>query len=127
MIPVAVALGGALGALGRYGATTFVGRVAGHALPWGTMSVNVLGSFALGFLMVWLPDRMVADELRLFATAGLLGSFTTFSTFSYEVVELAKTGVWWKVATYVGGSMVLGLVAVVLGAAAGVAASGGSR
>lgn len=127
MIPVAVAVGGALGALGRYGATTLIGRMAGPGFPWGTVSVNVAGSVVLGFLMVWLPDRMVSDEVRLFATAGLLGSFTTFSTFSWEVVEIAKTGAWSKVVVYAGGSVLLGVLGVVVGAAAAVALSTPTR
>ena len=91
------------------------------SFPWGTLSVNVLGSLALGFLMVWLPERLASEEVRLFATVGLLGSFTTFSTFSYETVELIRAGAWGKAIGYTGGSVLLGIVAVLLGAAAALA------
>lgn len=118
MIALAVAIGGAAGALGRYGVSTAVQRLTGGELPWGTFAVNVSGSFLLGFLLVWLPTRARSEELAALLTIGFLGSFTTFSTFSYETVELARSGAVWKAATYAGGSVLIGIAAVSLGMAA---------
>ena len=111
----AIALGGAIGALGRY----LVGQQAVHLLglgfPWGTFSVNVAGSFLLGTLAETLAPA--ADEtsvLRPLLVVGVLGSFTTFSTFSLDVVMLAQRGRLDLAALYLAGSVglaVLGLIA----------------
>ena len=74
-----VGLGGALGAISRYYVSAWTSTVAGDALPWGTFTVNVVGSFALGLLLVWLQTVAPNDEVRQFAAVGVLGSFTTFS------------------------------------------------
>ena len=84
-------------------------------MPWGTFTVNVLGSFALGFLLVWLQAFAPNDQIRQFAAIGVLGSFTTFSTFSYEVVTLVRAGELTRGAGYAAGSMVVGVIAVVVG------------
>jgi CrcB protein len=79
--------------------------------------VNVVGSLALGFLMVWLQSTASSTEVRDLVTVGFLGSFTTFSTFSYETVTMLRDGSWWRAGGYTVGSVALGLLAVVLGAA----------
>jgi len=89
--------------------------------PWGTLSVNVLGSLAIGFALVWLQATVSSPEVRELVAIGFLGSFTTFSTFSYEAMTLIRDGEWWQAAGYSLGSVVLGLLAVALGA--GVASS----
>lgn len=90
---LAIAAGGAFGAVMRWLAAGSVQRWIGGAFPWGTLVVNALGSFLLGFLFVWLIERSSAGELlRLGLTVGFLGAFTTFSTFSVESVRLVQQG-----------------------------------
>lgn len=116
MAPLVVGLGGALGAVARYLATDWVRALAGDAFPWGTLAVNVSGSFALGFLMVWLQSMAPSSQIRQLVGIGFLGSFTTFSTFSYEAVEMARGGNVVGAGGYAAGSVLLGLGAVVAGA-----------
>lgn len=111
-----VALGGAVGAVLRYLVGGWVQALAGTFFPWGTLTVNVVGSLALGFLVVWLQAALSGPELRALVTIGFLGSFTTFSTFSYETFAMLRDGQWWQAAGYTVGSVVLGLGAVALGA-----------
>ncbi|RMF66297.1 MAG: fluoride efflux transporter CrcB [Alphaproteobacteria bacterium] len=90
---LAVAAGGAIGAVLRWLMASGVQRLAGGAFPWGTFAVNALGSLLLGFLFVWLIERSTAGELaRLAITVGFLGAFTTFSTYSLESVRLLQEG-----------------------------------
>lgn len=90
---LAVAAGGAIGASLRWLLAGAVQRASGGAFPWGTFAVNALGSFLLGFLFVYLLERSTAGELtRLAITVGLLGAFTTFSTYSLESVRLIQEG-----------------------------------
>jgi len=89
----AVAIGGAAGAVMRWLVASGVQKMAGGAFPWGTFTVNALGSFLLGFLFVWLIERSTASELvRLAITVGFLGAFTTFSTYSLESIRLLQEG-----------------------------------
>lgn len=112
---VYVALGGALGALLRFGLTGWVQDLTGSPFPWGTVTVNVLGSMLLGFAVVWLEATATSAEFRQFATIGLLGAFTTFSTFTYEALALLRGGDWWGAGGYVIGSLVAGLFGIALG------------
>lgn len=112
-----VALGGALGALARYGISGWVYDRMGENFPWGTLVVNLVGCLALGLVIRWLQVVAVAPEVRPFLTIGLLGAFTTFSTFSFETVALLQEGQWLRAGLYVGGSVVLGLIAMVAGMA----------
>lgn len=90
---MAVAAGGAAGAVMRWLMAAGIQRLAGGAFPWGTFAVNALGSFLLGFLFVWLIERSTASELvRLALTVGFLGAFTTFSTYSLESIRLLQEG-----------------------------------
>lgn len=132
MVAIYVALGGALGALGRYGLGSWLQQVAGGsiatgAVPWGTFVVNVSGSLLIGFASKAFAALELAAEARLFLTVGLLGAFTTFSTFSLETVALLADGRWSAALAYSLGSVLLGLFAVVMGAlVAGAIFSGGS-
>lgn len=109
-----IGVGGALGALSRYVASGWVQNMTGSEFPWGTMAVNVSGSLALGFLLVWLQAN-VSVELRQFVALGFLGSFTTFSTFSYEAVALVQDGELWRAGGYLAGSVMLGVLALAVG------------
>lgn len=110
-----VAVGGALGAVLRFGMSGRVQAWTASPFPWGTVTVNVLGSVLLGFTAVWLETTMTSTEVRQFATIGLLGAFTTFSTFSYETVALLRDGDVYGAGGYLVGSVVAGLAGVVLG------------
>jgi CrcB protein len=90
MSVIYVAVGGALGAVARYGLTGWVQAQVAGGFPWGTMVVNVLGSFLLGASVAWLATSAVTPETREFVSIGLLGAFTTFSTFTYETVEVVE-------------------------------------
>jgi len=100
----------------------------GDAFPWGTLAVNILGCLALGVVMRWLQVSAAHPALRPSLTIGLLGAFTTFSTFSYEAVALLQDGQWARAGLYVGGSVLVGLIAVVAGMAVvtGLARAGGA-
>ena len=90
---IAVAIGGASGAMMRWLMASGIQKMAGGAFPWGTFAVNAIGSFLLGFLFVWLIERSTASELvRLAVTVGFLGAFTTFSTYSLESIRLLQEG-----------------------------------
>ena len=88
-----VGAGGAFGAIGRYLLSIWVYSLTGRAFPWGTLAVNLLGSLLMGFLSVWLLERMtLSTEVRALLMVGVLGSFTTFSTFSLETLLLLEQG-----------------------------------
>ena len=110
----AVALGGALGSVARF-VVAAVMRQAAPAWPWGTLIVNVVGSFAIGVLFAWFAARPAHEAWRLGLITGVLGGFTTFSAFSIETLELAKTGGIGAGAAYVAVTLVLGFGACALG------------
>jgi CrcB protein len=112
-----VAMGGGLGAVLRYGMTGWVQAWTASPFPWGTLTVNVLGSLLLGAAVVWLETTVASTQLREFVTIGLLGAFTTFSTFSYEAIALLRDGDRWGATAYVAGSLLTCLVGVVVGMA----------
>lgn len=88
-----VLAGGGLGALARYWLTGVVHRNLGSVVPYGTVAVNIAGCFVIGVLMVALEDRfLVNPSLRVFLAIGILGGFTTFSSFSYETIALLRDG-----------------------------------
>jgi len=119
---LSIALGGALGALGRYWISGLVSRVNPYPLfPLGTFVVNTVGAFLLGaFLGYSLSGRIfISPALRSFTAIGLLGAFTTFSTFSYESVEAIRSGDFRFALLNIFGSLLLGLLAVWLGLLAG--------
>lgn len=90
---LAIALGGAVGALFRYWVSTGVYNIMGRDFPYGTLAVNVLGSFIMGIMYVYLIERLAdTSMLRAMIIIGLLGAFTTFSTFSIETLQLFENG-----------------------------------
>ena len=94
---LAIAAGGAIGALFRFWVSSGVYAMLGRGFPYGTLAVNVFGSFLMGFLFVLLNERMIASpELRAALLIGLLGAFTTFSTFSIETLNLIEQAAYTK-------------------------------
>lgn len=90
---LAIAGGGALGALGRFWVSTGVYRILGRDFPWGTLAVNTLGSCLMGLLFALFIERQAAGpEVRAAVLVGFLGAFTTFSTFSLETLALIEEG-----------------------------------
>jgi CrcB protein len=90
---LAIAGGGAVGAVLRYWLSSGVYTLTGRGFPYGTLVVNVLGSLVMGFLYIWLLERMPGGvAVRAFLLVGLLGAFTTFSTFSLETLNLMEAG-----------------------------------
>lgn len=90
---LAIAGGGAAGALARFYASAGVYRVLGRDFPWGTLAVNLVGSFFMGLLFVLFLERLATGpEVRSAVLVGFLGAFTTFSTFSMETLTLIEQG-----------------------------------
>lgn len=107
-----VAGGGALGSALRYGLALGVQRQLGAGWPFGTLAVNLLGSFLIGWAFHLLVSReILAEGPRLFIVAGLLGGFTTFSAFSLETLRLLQEGAWPLAALYAALSTAGGLLA----------------
>ena len=107
-----VAIGGALGSVGRFWLNNVVTARAGDGFPWGTLLINVLGSLAIGFFAT-LPAT--SDTAKKFLMAGVCGGFTTFSAFSLQTLELTQRGEWLRAGGNILGSVALCLVAVWLG------------
>ena len=113
---LAVAAGGALGALSRYWLMLWVAALGATRFPWGTLLVNVLGSCAIGVLYVLISEKLVLTEhWRALLVGGYLGAFTTFSTFSIDALLLLQEGRVLPAAAYVGGSVLLCLTGAWLG------------
>ena len=94
---LAIAIGGGCGSVARFLVAREMGRWFGNFLPYGPLVVNVLGSLALGWLATVFLDRpQINSALRLGVTVGFLGAFTTFSTFSYESIQLLLSGELWR-------------------------------
>lgn len=117
-IPVAIALGAVPGALSRYYLTILLAHWLGNAFPYGTFVINLTGAFVIGWFGTWsLQYSSLAPEIRLLVTAGFLGSYTTFSTYSLDTLNLLRGPAPWSAWLYWGASASLGLVAVMAGSA----------
>lgn len=113
---LSVALGGALGASARYLVNVATLRLAGSGFPWATITVNILGSFLMGALVVVFAQKDLT-RLAPFLMTGVLGGFTTFSAFSLDAVALWQRGEVLPAAVYIVGSVSLSLAALLAGMA----------
>ena len=112
----AIAIGGAAGSVLRYGVSQGIHALVGRGFPWGTLVVNSLGSLLVGFLFVYLVERSAVSEvLRAALFIGLLGGFTTFSTFSLETLALIEEASYIKAMVNIFISVVLCLAGAWLG------------
>lgn len=115
-----VALGGALGSVARYLVSVWSVRLAGPSFPWGTLTVNIVGAFLIGLMVETIARRFDASaEMRLFLVTGILGGFTTWSSFTLDAVALFERGDLGLSALYLGGSLVVSFAAVFAGLALG--------
>jgi CrcB protein len=113
-----VFLGAGIGGALRHGVNVGCARMCGTAFPWGTLTVNVLGSFVMGAIAAWLAFKAGegwSQPLRLFLTTGILGGFTTFSAFSLDAVLIWERGQVGLAATYVAASVLLSITGLIAG------------
>lgn len=110
-----IAAGGSLGCVARYGVSVLVQNTSGASFPWGTLAVNLIGSFLIGFVAEMFEEIIVPAQWRSFATIGFLGGFTTFSTFSLETMNLLREGEYFSAVMNLLSSNLLGMLAVVAG------------
>jgi len=117
---VIAGLGGFVGSAGRYWISNLTYRLIGQNFPYGTLFVNVSGCLLIGFLMTVFEERfLVNPNLRIFLTIGVLGGFTTFSTFSYETLALLKEGSYLIAGGNIVSTVLSCLVATWIGSAVG--------
>jgi fluoride exporter len=110
-----IAVGSALGGMARYGCSGIAARLIGETFPWGTLIVNVAGSFIIGFFATLTgPDGRVymGSTTRQFVMLGFCGGYTTFSSFSLQTLNLINDGEWVRAGANIGGSVLLCLLAV---------------
>ncbi|MGB3445432.1 MAG: fluoride efflux transporter CrcB [Xanthobacteraceae bacterium] len=112
----AVALGGAIGSVGRYLAGIGAGKLFGVGFPWGTLIINIVGSFLIGVFVESFALRWdLPQAARVFLTVGICGGFTTFSTFSLESFLMIERGEFGPAAAYIGASVVVSILALFAG------------
>jgi CrcB protein len=110
---LALGLAGSLGAISRFTLTYWMMQWFGRSFPWGTLLVNIVGSFLMGFLAVYLLSKLHWPEpWRIVVLTGFLGAFTTFSAFSVDALFLIEREAWLKAIFYVTASVLFGLLAV---------------
>ena len=110
--------GAGLGGMARHAVNMAAARL-GYAFPWGTLAVNVVGSFLMGVLVAWFALRTgVPQHVKLFLTTGVLGGFTTFSAFSLDAALMWERGALAELALYVSASVILAVVGLFAGMAA---------
>lgn len=113
---LSIGIGGAIGAVLRYCMGNILTKVLGSSFPYGTFCINIIGCFFMGLLMTIIVDKgLLSPTWRLFLCVGLLGGFTTFSSFSYETLTLLQEGNLLFALLYAGGSVCLGILAAFLG------------
>jgi CrcB protein len=120
-----ICLGGAIGTGARYGIALWTAHRYGASFPYGTLLVNIVGSLLLGIIIqLSLATTLVGPDLRLILTTGVLGGFTTYSTFNYETLALLRDGAWTMAVTNIAITLFGCLVAGVLGIAIARAVAG---
>ena len=107
-----VGIAGALGAVARYIVGRFIAERAGAEFPLGTLVINLSGAFGIGLLFALAGRHLISAALQVTLASGFIGGYTTFSTMSWEGVQLARGGSTARAFLYLGGSMILGLLAV---------------
>ena len=111
-----IALFGAIGTLARYGLQGLVQTRVATTFPYGTLLVNLTGCLLLGFLGQLTLNRMlIPSDLRIAIAVGLFGGYTTFSSFAWETAKMLEDGEWLRATTYVGASVIAGLLLSVAG------------
>ena len=121
---VLICCGGACGTGARFLLSTWIAKVSQSAFPFGTLSVNLIGSFAIGLVMALaLRNGSMSETTRVVLVTGVLGGFTTYSAFNYETIELFRGGAAGMALLYVGGTLAGCLVAGTLGAYLGTASA----
>ncbi len=112
---ILVGFGGAIGSMLRYGIGLLSLKFLGTSFPWGTLSVNILGSLCIGILFGALSQMQnFSESLKLFTMVGILGGFTTFSAFSLDTILLFERGQYVQAGLYIIGSIVLSLAATMV-------------
>ncbi len=111
---ISAALGGAIGAAARFS----IGYYWNSAFPYGTMAINIVGSFLMGVLFVVFAEKLMgsSEHLRVFLMTGILGGFTTFSAFSLDIWQMVERGSYVEALSYIGLSVILSVLALILGA-----------
>lgn len=113
---LAVFFGGGFGSIARYGIQMWMHeRIEYYNFPWATFSVNIGGSFIIGFCYALSAKLNISPEIRLLLTAGFCGGFTTFSTFSNDNIEMIRQGDWLLCLLYTASSIILGIAACFAG------------
>lgn len=114
---ILVGFGGIVGSLTRFFLSKWVGNIAKSSFPFGTFIINITGSFILGFSLLFFHrhENDLYHHIHLFFDVGFLGSYTTFSTFSYETIALMNNGERSKAAAYLFGSILFGLIGATIG------------
>jgi len=115
LIWLQVALGGAIGALARYGVALWVGKSLGGVFPWGIFTVNILGCFLIGLLSISMIHSQHLAQYRPLLIVGILGGFTTFSSFGLESMQLIEAKAWKEASFYILGTNIAGIMSVFLG------------
>lgn len=118
LLYLVIALGGAIGSVSRFWLNGLVSAQVGETFPWGTLIINVTGSFVIGFIATLTGPEgrvFVSNNTRNFLTIGICGGYTTFSSFSLQTLNLARNGEWLRAGGYVTASVVACLFAVWLG------------
>ena len=115
---LAISLGAIVGANARYWMSRSALRLFGQAFPYGTLATNVLGSFILGFFMIWTMERVMVDpRWRLLIAVGFCGGFTTFSSYAFESMALMEQGQWLLLGANIVSNNLLSLAAALAGMA----------